>query len=99
MATPTDIYSQLTRDEGVRLSVYPDSRGFSTIGIGHNLDANPLPNYDLTNFTLADAEQVLQDDVARITAQLIADLPWVANLDPVRQGVFQNMSFNMGVGG
>src|SRR5208283_3000588 len=99
---PSDIYEQLLRDEGMRLTVYPDSRGFDTIGIGHNIDANPLPNYDLTNFTLADAEQVLQDDVARITAQLIKDIPWLSNLqtsDSVRFGVFQNMAFNLGVGG
>ncbi len=95
----TDIYSQLTRDEGVRLHVYPDSRGFNTIGIGHNLDANPLPNYDLDNFTLDDAEQVLRDDGARIWAKLYRDLPWLSSIDAVRQGVYQNMSFNMGAGG
>jgi lysozyme len=98
----TDIFSQLRRDEGTRLTVYPDSRGFNTIGTGHNLDANPLPDYDLSNFTPDDAASVLKDDVARITARLLADIPWLAKLqqsDPVRFGVFQNMAFNMGVGG
>ena len=98
----TDIYSQLTRDEGIRLVVYTDTRGFSSIGIGHNLDANPLPNYDLSNFTMADAEAVLQDDVARITARLILDIPWLAGFkstQPVRFGVYQNLAFNMGAGG
>src|SRR5208282_3562282 len=98
----TDIYSQLARDEAVRLSVYPDSRGFDTIGIGHNLDANPLP-FDVSNgITLDQAEQILRDDVARITAQLIKDIPWLSTLqtsDSVRFGVFQNMAFNMGAGG
>ncbi len=95
----TDIYSQLTRDEGVRLQRYRDTRGFWSIGIGHNLDANPLPNYDLDNFTLDDAEQVLRDDGARIWAKLYRDLPWLSSIDAVRQGVYQNMSFNMGAGG
>jgi lysozyme len=95
----TDIFSQLTRDEGVRLQKYRDSRGFDTIGIGHNLDANPLP-FDISNgITLAQAEQILRDDVARIGAKLFSALPWLGNLDVARQGVFLNMAFNMGVGG
>ena len=98
----TDIYSQLTRDEEIRLMPYPDDRGFTTIGIGHNIDANPLP-YDVSNgITMAQALQILTDDVTRITAQLLKDIPWLSTLqasDAVRFGVFQNMSFNMGVGG
>ena len=95
----TDIYSQLQRDEGVRLHVYPDSRGFDTIGIGHNLDANPL-SFDVSaGITLDQAFQILHEDVTRITAQLFKDIPWLEDLDSVRQGVFQNMAFNMGVGG
>jgi lysozyme len=97
--TPTDIFSQLTRDESVRLHVYPDSRGFDSIGIGHNLDANPLP-FDVSNgITMQQALQILHDDGARIWAKLYRDLPWLANLDDARQGVYKNMSFNMGAGG
>jgi len=98
----TNIYDQLRRDEATVLHVYPDSRGFSTIGTGHNLDANPLPACVLDNFTAAEAAQVLVDDVARITARLLADIPWLAQLqasDVVRFGVYQNLSFNMGAGG
>jgi lysozyme len=90
---------QLIRDEGVRLQKYLDSRGFATIGVGHNLDANPLP-FDISKgITFAQATQVLDDDIARVSAQLFADLPWLRTLDIVRQGVFGNMGFNMGVGG
>lgn len=99
----TDIYSQLTRDEGgCILHVYPDSKGIQTCLIGHNIEANPLPNYDLNNLTFADGDAVLKEDVERITARLIADIPWLTQLqssDPVRFGVFQNMAFNMGAGG
>jgi lysozyme len=95
----TDIFSQLQRDEGVRLRIYPDSRGFDTIGVGHNLDANPL-SFDVSNgITLDQALQILKADVARISAKLFSDLPWLRNIDAVRQGVFQNMAFNMGAGG
>ena len=98
----TDIYGQLTRDEGCVLHVYKDQNGIDTCLIGHNLVANPLPNYDLGNLTISDAMDVLQDDVARITARLILDIPWLAGLkttQPVRFGVYQNMAFNMGAGG
>ena len=64
-----------------------------------NLDEYPLP-FDISNgITFAQATQILDDDIARVTAKLFADLPWLQNLDIVRQGVFLNMSFNMGVGG
>jgi len=96
----TDIFSQLQRDEGgCVLHVYPDSRGIDTVYVGHNLEANPLPDL---NFTDEQGAQVLQDDVARITSRLLADIPWLSSLqqsDPVRFGVFQNMAFNMGAGG
>jgi len=102
MRNVTDIYSQLTLDEGVRLYVYKDQRGFNTIGVGHNLDANPLP-YDVSQgITLPCAESLLYVDVQRITMRLLADIPWLSRLqasDPVRFGVFQNMAFNMGDGG
>ena len=95
----TDIFSQLTRDEGVRLHVYPDSRGFDTIGIGHNIDANPL-TFDVSQgITMDQALQILHDDVTRISAKLFHDLPWLNALDEVRQGVFINMAFNMGAVG
>ncbi len=94
-----NIYDQLMRDEGLSLSPYADTRGFITIGYGHNVTANPLPNYDLDNFTIDAAEQVLRDDCARIWAKLYRDMPWLSSIDSVRQGVYQNMSFNLGAGG
>ncbi len=94
-----NIYDQLMRDEGLSLSPYADTRGFITIGYGHNVTANPLPNYDLDNFTIDAAEQVLRDDCTRIWAKLYRDMPWLSSIDSVRQGVYQNMSFNLGAGG
>ena len=102
----TNIKDQLIRDEGVRLFKYQDSRGFSTIGVGHNLDAKPIP-FDISEgITFAQATQILGDadsnpgdDLGDVSFQLFRDLPWLKNLDVVRQGVYLNMSFNMGVGG
>lgn len=95
----TDIYSQLRRDEGTKLFLYKDSRGFNTIGTGHNCDALPLP-FDISNgITQAQSDQILNSDVLRTKTKLFSALPWCVSLDDARLGVFMNMSFNMGVGG
>ena len=94
----TDIIGQLKRDEGMSLVPYKDSRGFTTVGVGHNLDANPLP--DLT-FPISEAQaaQILGRDVERISRFLVQSLPWVTTLDDARYGCLQNCAFNMGVNG
>ena len=95
----TNLVDQLKRDEGLRLSPYKDTRGFTTIGYGHNLDANPLP-YDVSNgISLDTATALLEADIAHIQAKLFHDLPWVAGLADIYQGVLINMAFNMGVAG
>ena len=92
------IIDQLIRDEDMKLMPYKDSRGFNTVGVGHNLDANPLP--DLTfPITEAQAAQILGRDVERISRFLVQSLPWVTGLDDARLGVLQNMAFNLGVNG
>ena len=94
----TNLIDQLLRDEGLCLEPYKDTRGFTTVGVGHNLDANPLPGqtYPLTQ---AQAMQILGKDVERISMFLQSKLPWIVRLDEARRGVLQNMSFNMGVPG
>ena len=93
-----DILDQLLRDEGFCSTPYIDTRGFHTVGIGHNLDANPLPgeNYPLS---VQRAKEILADDVARIWGKLQSDLPWVTTLSDVYAGVLTNMSFNLGAKG
>jgi lysozyme len=98
MSTPTNVIEQLQRDEGFRADIYTDTVGKKTVGYGHNLDANPLP--DLTfPITVAQALQILGIDVERISRQLQLNLPWVVSLDDVRHGVLQNMAFNLGTNG
>ena len=94
-----DIISQLRRDEGLRLFPYKDSRGFNTVGVGHNLDANPLPFDVSQGITEAQALQILGQDVERISRYLVQRLPWIVSLDDARLGVLTNMAFNLGVAG
>jgi lysozyme len=96
---PTNVIDALKRDEGLRLTPYKDTRGFSTIYYGHNLDANPLPAEVIAAADEATASVVLLADIARIQMKLFRDLPWIQRLPLVIQGVLINCAFNMGVDG
>jgi lysozyme len=88
---PTDIISQLQRDEGYRQFPYRDTRGVLTIGYGFNLSGDGL--------TLTEAAEILRLRVADVHIRLKAALPWTANIDPVRRFVLVNMAYNMGMAG
>lgn len=89
--------AELDRDEGRRYKPYKDSLGISTVGVGHNLVASPLPGekYPMTDSRV---DAVRDADVAKVEAALDAYIPWWRSLDDVRQRVLLNMGFNLGVG-
>jgi lysozyme len=80
---------QLVVDEGLRLHAYKDTVGKMTIGVGHNLDDQPISEIA--------AMQILEDDIADVVADLDREFPWWKQMDEVRQGVLANMCFNMGI--
>lgn len=72
--------------------VYPDSLGYLTIGVGHLVDKRKggrLPE------KIIDA--LLDYDIDEHRAALRAVQPWVERLDPVRQAVMDDMTFNLSV--
>jgi lysozyme len=91
------LISELRRDEGVEYKPYKDTKGIDTVGVGHNLQASPLPagwSYPLTD------EQVnvlLTQDIQNVFADLDHNLPWWTDLNDVRQRVLANMAFNLGI--
>jgi lysozyme len=86
--------------EGVVLTTYFCPGGKVTIGVGHNLDANPIPGLgEGSRITQERALEILDDDIAAVTAALLKHLPWFAGLDPARQAVLIDMGFNLGVWG
>lgn len=90
--------AELRRDEGVRYSVYLDSVGVPTVGVGHNCKVSPLPAGWACPLTDGQVDQLLAQDVQSTCGQLDRFLSWWRNLDEVRQRVICNMAFNMGVG-
>jgi lysozyme len=78
---------ELMRDEGVKLTVYKDSLGIETIGVGRNLRDKGI--------THDEAQFLLENDLDECIADCLT-FPWFADLDPVRQRVIVNMRFNLG---
>lgn len=74
--------------EGVRLRPYVDTVGKLTIGIGRNLSDRGI--------TEAEARYLLDNDINACINDLLA-LTWFPDLDPVRQRVFVDLCFNLGL--
>ncbi len=82
---------QLIRDEGFKGKPYPDTTGHLTIGFGRNLTDGGI--------TLAEAEFLLDNDISRHTADVLALFPWMLRMDDVRREALINMAFNEGAHG
>jgi lysozyme len=96
MTTP-NLIEDLKRDEGCRLTAYPDPLSGGepyTIGYGHTGGIRPGEVW-----TQAKADDTLARDISVVQTALDSQLPWWRTLDDLRQDVLVNMSFNLGVGG
>lgn len=82
---------QLRLHEGERLKPYRCTAGKLTIGIGRNLEDRGI--------TAEESAYLLGNDITGFYAALLRELPWVAQLDDVRQRVLLDMAFNMGIAG
>ena len=87
MADITLLKKMLELDEGKRNTVYPDSQGIMTIGIGRNLEDPGLSDQEVNYLFENDIQKRLVDG-------RIQDV--IKDLDPVRACVIIDMSF-MGV--
>ncbi|TCK87374.1 glycoside hydrolase family protein [Paraburkholderia sp. BL9I2N2] len=95
-ANEAQLIAELRRDEGVRYVPYRDTKDIPTVGVGHNLQASPLPagwTYPLTDDQV---NQLLASDLANVFSDLNRDLPWWTDLNDVRQRVIANLMFNLG---
>lgn len=90
-----ELIRQLKGDEGVRSTVYSDSLGYATIGVGRLVDPRK------TSVGLRDIEIdfLLQNDIDDRIEALGRALPWFQDLDDARKGVLLNMAFQLGVAG
>lgn len=91
----TELTRQLKGDEGVKAHAYQDHLGFWTIGVGRLVDQRK-PGSGLRDHEI---DYLLRNDIDDRIEQLTRRLPWFVHLDPARQGVLLNMSFQLGVEG
>lgn len=82
---------QLILHEGMVLKPYKCTSGKLSIGVGRNLDDRGI--------TEAEAELMLSNDIDDFSDRLKREIPWMAELSPVRQRVLLDMAFNLGISG
>lgn len=94
----------LKRHEGYRNYVYPCPAGASTIGWGHNIDANPLPKdiagYLDANGTISPemAERLLDMDIAAALRSCRKLYPEFDEFTEPRQMALADFLYNVGEG-
>jgi lysozyme len=85
---------QLKRDEGTVLHAYQDHLGYWTIGTGRLIDKRKGGG-----LSADEADYLLDNDIKRVQAEVLAALPWTENLGQARQCVLLAMAFQMGTPG
>jgi len=84
----------LVEHEGFRDHAYQDSELFWTIGYGHLIDKRKGGRIKEKFLHM-----IFEDDVADKTQECKDAFPWFEELDPVRQDVIVNLTFNLGIEG
>lgn len=96
---------RLMVNEGCVLKSYRDTVGKLTIGIGRNLDDNPLTieeqcyvGHNCRSLFISNeqAAYLCRNDLAKVRADLDKNLPWWRDLCPDRQYVMIDLCFNLG---
>lgn len=100
------LFIELSFDEGRKLSVYKDSKGILTVGIGFNLKANktyPIIGRTISKFgeriTDKECNQLFQWSVENVALAPIEKylLDGYNSLSSVRKRALINLCFNMGI--
>lgn len=106
MLSEAEIINRLTLHENIRLKPYYCTAGKQTIGIGRNLDDNPLTAEEKRvcgdwehGITKAMAYYLCRNDIAKFTKDCKVNIPFFDNLDSERQYALIDMCFNLGIKG
>ena len=80
---------QLIQAEGMELKSYTCSQGYITLGVGRNVEE--------LGITEDEARYLLDNDILRVSRELDNNIPWWRDLSEVRQRIFVDMCFNLGI--
>lgn len=102
------IQDRLLFNEGFRSKPYFCIKGKQTIGIGRNLDANPITpeeekvigaKWISEGITKNGALYLLRNDIEKVLKQLNKELPWWNTMNQDRQYVMIDLCFQLGING
>lgn len=102
------LIARLKKSEGWSATAYIDTRGYITIGFGHNLGKLILPSgvrfqdcriAPVHGISTTIGETLMVGVLMDKLEALKKELPWLSQLDEIRQQVLADMAFNMGVRG
>lgn len=95
---------RLILHEGMKLTVYTCPAGYKTIGVGRNLETNPLTAEEekacpdvAHGITKNGAMMLLRNDIHRCETELSKNFTWFRELDNERQYALLDMDFNLGL--
>lgn len=106
MLSKDEITQRLVLHEGCSLMPYYCTRGYLTIGVGRNLETNPLSAEEkracgdyMHGITKNAAFYLLRNDIARVISECERGIPFWNNLDDERKYALIDMCFQMGLDG
>ena len=104
MIDMNEIIQRLSMHEGIHLFPYKCSKGYLTIGIGRNLENNPLTEEEKKicgdwqrGITKDAAFFLLRRDIKRVLNECKTQISFWFALDDERQYALLDMAFNMGI--
>jgi len=83
------VKNTLKRHEGVRKTLYTCSSGYPTVGVGHNLQTNPLSDLAI--------DRILMDDIASTILDCGGSIKGFSKYPIPVQEALINLVFNMGI--
>lgn len=87
------LVQKIIEHEGIKKSVYKDSLGYDTIGVGFLCDARMNAGLSVEECML-----ILNSRITNLDKQL-SQYAWYTNQDSVRRGALIELAYNMGVQG
>lgn len=106
MIDVAEAVQRLVLHEGCRLEPYRCSAGYLTIGVGRNLETNPLTAEEKrvcgdykSGITKNAAFFLLRNDIERVEKECSEQIPFWDMLDDERQYALLDMAFNLGISG
>lgn len=92
------LQDRIMRHEGFCAIPKPDAKGMYVVGFGHDLSETASQEYS-NGISTQDAIELLDKDIATAKYAVASELPWTLGLSEIRQEVFVEMAFQMGING